>query len=150
MKKSLRAIKHGHDYIAIRMRREVNNWPGSIRWWLRFISCSLFTLFAYLTFSTLEPVKAKQVARLIEIWPDAWGLLVILAFMGSVGLFCSIVAASLFRTLLIPTKLNISLKSVAGAATEEAIEWLKFVAVVLLVVIVAAAVIVAARVWWNV
>lgn len=109
MMQLFKVVQRKRVALTKQLESERKDWVKNSAWGLRFLLCGVFMALAYYTFSSMEQVKAVQINLLIDTWPELKSLVLIIAltFMGYFGLLMSILAASLFNTLLIrDTKQN--------------------------------------------
>ena len=88
------------------LKLQIDKWEQSISYQLRFILCGIFSFFLFSIYELLKAVTVDQqnsflVAAFGE--PVFFVIILYLIFFGYLGLYCAIVATSLFTSLM-PTK----------------------------------------------
>lgn len=82
---------------------QIDKWQENIGYPLRFILCGIFSFFSFSIYELLKGVTVEQQNSLLIAMfgePGIALLVFYLVFLGYVGLYCAVIAAALFASLL--------------------------------------------------
>lgn len=85
------------------LKLQSDNWQNRINFHLRFILCGIFSFVAYSIFEVLKGITIEQQNSLMIAMfgePSAALLVFYIVFLGYLGLYCALIAAALFSSLL--------------------------------------------------
>jgi hypothetical protein len=85
------------------LRRQGSLWEKNIRYEIRFFLCGVFSFFSYYIFKVLSKLEPSHINELSNNFFTSSSHLVytlVFSLIGFIGLFLSIIAVSLFNSLL--------------------------------------------------
>lgn len=91
------------EALLMLLRIQGCNWEVSTRWEFRFILCGIFSFLGFYLLGNIGKIVQGKETEFLELFflSPGWEILVLLViFLGYLGLYCSIIATALFTSLL--------------------------------------------------